>query len=404
MRFDIKAIQKGAGGIATLNLEAANEADASGQARALGYTVLTVHPRLSSLLHSGGLRGLFTLGGMRFQLLLFTHELLALLEAGLPLVEAMQTLAEKEQRPDSQKILERIIQALFEGQTLSGALQCQPAVFPPLYVATVRASERTGDLDKALGRYLTYQAQMEQVRKKIVSASIYPVLLIAVGGLVTIFLLGYVVPRFSAVYEGLGDDLPFFSSLLLAWGQFLQANAAIVAATAAGLVAALGWGATRPGVWQSIGTRLWRLPAIGERMRIYQLARFYRTLGMLQSGGIPIVNALDMVSGLLQPTLREQLRLAARDIREGESTSQAMERHGLTTSVAVRMLRVGENTGRMGAMMERIATFYEDEMARWVEWFTRLFEPLLMAFIGLVIGAIVILMYLPIFELAGSIN
>lgn len=130
MRFDIKAIQKGAGGIATLNLEAANEADATGQARALGYTVLTVHPRLSSLLHSGGLRGLFTLGGMRFQLLLFTHELLALLEAGLPLVEAMQTLAEKEQRPDSQKILERIIQALFEGQTLSGALQCQPAVFP----------------------------------------------------------------------------------------------------------------------------------------------------------------------------------------------------------------------------------------------------------------------------------
>lgn len=404
MRFDIKAIQKGAGGIATLSLEAASEADASGQAQALGYTVLTIHPRLSSVLRGGGLQGRLPLGGVRFQLQLFTHELLALLEAGLPLVEAIQTLAEKEQRPDSRKILERILQALFEGQTLSAALQCQPAVFPPLYVATVRASERTGDLDKALGRYLAYQAQMEQVRKKIVSASIYPVLLIAVGGLVTIFLLGYVVPRFSAVYEGLGDDLPFFSSLLLAWGRFLQANAPLVAAAAAGLLAALGWGATRPGTWQAIGTRLWRLPAIGERMRIYQLARFYRTLGMLQSSGIPIVVALDMVSGLLQPTLREQLRLAARDIREGQSISQAMEQHGLTTSVAVRMLRVGENTGRMGAMMERIATFYEDEMARWVEWFTRLFEPLLMAFIGLVIGAIVILMYLPIFELAGSID
>ncbi|MCK2125445.1 type II secretion system F family protein [Thauera aromatica] len=404
MRFDIKAIQKGAGGIATLSLEAASEADASGQAQALGYTVLTIHPRLSSVLRGGGLQGRLPLGGVRFQLQLFTQELLALLEAGLPLVEAIQTLAEKEQRPDSRKILERILQALFEGQTLSAALQCQPAVFPPLYVATVRASERTGDLDKALGRYLAYQAQMEQVRKKIVSASIYPVLLIAVGGLVTIFLLGYVVPRFSAVYEGLGDDLPFFSSLLLAWGRFLQVNAPLVAAAAAGLLAALGWGATRPGTWQAIGTRLWRLPAIGERMRIYQLARFYRTLGMLQSSGIPIVVALDMVSGLLQPTLREQLRLAARDIREGQSISQAMEQHGLTTSVAVRMLRVGENTGRMGAMMERIATFYEDEMARWVEWFTRLFEPLLMAFIGLVIGAIVILMYLPIFELAGSID
>ena len=139
-------------------------------------------------------------------------------------------------------------------------------------------------------------------------------------------------------------------------------------------------------------------------MHVYQLARFYRTLAMLLKGGIPVVTALDMVSGLLQPALRGQLKLASNSIREGRTISQAMEAYELTTPVALRMLRVGERTGNMGEMMERIATFYDEEMARWVEWFTKMFEPLLMALIGAVIGLIVILMYMPIFDLAGSVQ
>jgi general secretion pathway protein F len=150
--------------------------------------------------------------------------------------------------------------------------------------------------------------------------------------------------------------------------------------------------------------RLWQIPAIGERMRIYQLARFYRTLGMLLAGGIAIVQAIKMVSEMLPPALREDLAGAAGKISEGRSISYAMEVHRLTTPVALRMLRVGERTGQMGEMMERIAAFHDEEMARWVEWFTRLFEPLLMAVIGVVIGLIVVLMYLPIFELAGSLQ
>jgi general secretion pathway protein F len=150
--------------------------------------------------------------------------------------------------------------------------------------------------------------------------------------------------------------------------------------------------------------RAWRIPAIGARMRIYQLARFYRTLGMLLRGGIPVTQALEMVIDLLHPALRVQLRQAGQSIKEGRSVSFAMQTHRLTTPVAARMLRVGERAGRMGEMMERAASFYDEEMARWVDWFTRLFEPLLMAFIGVIIGLIVVLMYLPIFELAGSIQ
>ena len=153
-----------------------------------------------------------------------------------------------------------------------------------------------------------------------------------------------------------------------------------------------------------IDLKLWGLPAIGERMRVYHLARFYRMVGMLLRGGTPIVPALQMASGLLHPILREPLGRATQLISEGRSVSQSLDRFGLATPVALRMLTIGERSGAMGDMMERIAVFHDDEVARWVDWFTRLFEPILMALIGIVIGGIVILMYLPIFELAGSIQ
>jgi hypothetical protein len=142
----------------------------------------------------------------------------------------------------------------------------------------------------------------------------------------------------------------------------------------------------------------------GERVRVYQLTRFYRTVGMLLAGGTPVTQALSQVSGLLDQELRQRLDLAARSIREGQPISASLEGQTLTTPVALRMLRVGERTGQMSEMMERIAVFHEEELARWVERFTKVFEPLLMALIGVVIGGIVVLMYFPIFELAGSMR
>src|SRR5207245_2007014 len=153
-----------------------------------------------------------------------------------------------------------------------------------------------------------------------------------------------------------------------------------------------------------IGNLLWKLPAIGERLKLYQLARFYRTIGMLLRGGTPLPTALRMGAELLHPLLRARLAMASRAVNEGRPVSEAMEANGLTTIIAQRMLAVGEKSGNMGEMMERIAEFHDEEISRWVDWFTRLFEPLLMAAIGLVIGAIVVLMYMPIFELAGGVE
>ena len=395
MQFEIRAMRSGEG-VCVLSIAALNQIDAVTTAKSQGYAVLSIKEASKSLA--------LLKPRKTFPLVLFSQELLSLLEAGLSLIEAMVALADKERHPEAKKVLDSIIARLYEGQTLSAALEEFPAIFPALYIASIRASEKTGGLGEALTRFVAYQTQLNFVKKKVISASIYPVVLMTVGGMVMLFLLAYVVPRFSSVYEGSRTKLPWMSQMLLKWGLLLQNNGMVLLIVTVLCLASLAYSFSRQSVRETFVTKLWRIPAIGERMHIYQLARFYRTLAMLLKGGIPVVSALDMVSGLLQPALRGKLILASNSIREGQTISQSMETHQLTTPVALSMLRVGERSGNMGEMMERIATFHDEEMARWVDWFTKLFEPLLMATMGVVIGVIVVLMYMPIFDMAGSIE
>jgi general secretion pathway protein F len=394
MRYEVKAVLARQGTV-FLELDAENEDDARLQVTAQGGMVLNVRRRLAGWLPKSRLR---------FPLAHFSQELLSLLQAGLSLVESIETLSDKEQDAGVRKIIEGLLARLYEGVTLSRALESYPQAFPPLYVATARASERTGDLPEALTRFISYQTQMDLVRKKLIGASIYPVLLLVIGLLVAMFLLVFVVPKFSAIYEDIGSDLPWLSMMLIEWGHLVHEQGLLLAGIGTVTIGIVIYGMTRPLFKVRLAQQLWRIPAIGERMRVYQLARFYRTLGMLLRGGIPVTKALEMVSGLLQPHFRPRVQAAAARIREGKTISSAMEEEGLTTAVGNRMLRVGEKTGLMGEMMERIGNFHDEEIARWVEWLTKLIEPLLMAVIGGVIGGIIILMYMPIFQLAGSVN
>ena len=394
MRYEVKAVLAGQGTV-LLELDAENEEDARLQVTAQGGMVLNVRRRFA---------GWMPKSRVRFPLAHFSQELLSLLEAGLSLVESIETLSDKEQDARVRKIIESLLARLYEGVTFSRALEFYPQAFPPLYVATARASERTGDLPEALTRFMAYQTQMDLVRKKLIGASIYPVLLLVIGLLVAMFLLVFVVPKFSAIYEDIGSDLPWLSGMLIEWGHLVHEQGWLLAGIGMASLAIVIYGVTRPSFRVRSAQLLWRIPAIGERMRVYQLARFYRTLGMLLRGGIPITKALEMVSGLLQPHFRPRVQAAATRIREGKTISSAMETEGLTTAVGNRMLRVGERTGLMGEMMERIGNFHDEETARWVEWMTKLIEPILMAVIGGVIGGIIVLMYMPIFQLAGSIN
>ena len=394
MQYEVRALHQNQ--VVSLTLEAASEADARAQALAQSMKPLSVAVRAGTLAlrpaRSGG----------RFALLLFSQELLALLEAGLSIVESVDTLYTKEDRPEIRALYGRVRQSLGEGKRFSEALEAVGATFPPLYVGIVRAAEHTSNLPEALARYIDYQVRIDAVRAKVVSASVYPLILSGVGVLVVGFLAGYVVPRFAAVYQSSGRPLPAVSAALLGLSNGVAAHpqwalGLLAAAVGAGVA---GWQALRRR--GGIATLLEHVPAIAPRMRLYSLARLYLTLGMLVDGGLPVVSALGMVEAMLTPGLRVKLRAASAQIQTGASFTAAFEQQGLTTPVSVRFLRVGERSSKLGEMLTRSARYYDGEIARWIDWFTKAFEPLLMAFIGLFVGVIVILLYMPIFDLAGS--
>lgn len=395
MQFLVKAFRE-ADGVVMLRYDAASQQDAILKAEMDGFKVIKADAKNTFSLR---------LPTSDFPIGLFTQELLALLEAGLQLLPAIDALAKKEKRPEVVRVYEALVKMLREGKPFSAALEHFPTVFPPLYIALVSASERTGNLTQAFKRFIDYKQDMDALKSKVISALIYPSLLIVVGGLVIGFLMTYVVPRFSQVYEDIGNDLPLMSQLLMEWGQLFRTNeVALTSMLVIFFILLLYW-ITRQGTKQTITRLAVNVPALEDRMRLYQLSRFYRTLGMLLEGGIHIRMALEMTTSLLSlQALNEGLIAAKREINEGKSVSDAMQRNGLATDVAYRMLSVGEQSGNLGDMMERIARFHDAETARWMEWFSKLFEPLLMVFIGLIIGGIVLLMYMPIFELAGSIQ
>jgi general secretion pathway protein F len=343
-------------------------------------------------------------GRAAFPLLAFSRELLSLLQAGLTLTESLDALLEKEPRASVRDTLSRLVEDLREGRSLSQALERQPAAFPALYAATIRASEKTGDLPESLERFVSYQSQADQLKRTVISASIYPLLLVGVGGLVALFLLVYLVPRFSVIYGDMGGELPWASRLLLGWGSLIAGNqltaGAVLAASIAAVVAALSSRRSR----SLLARPLWRIRAVRDRLQVYYLGRFYRTVGMLLKSGIPALTALEMARGMLPALLEPGVGFARSRVRDGESMSAALGAAGLTTPIAARMLRVGERTGQMGEMFERTGRLCEEEVARWLDWFIRLLEPLLMVFIGAIIGIVVLLMYMPIFELAGTIQ
>lgn len=397
MQFEIKAFRH-ADGVVSLPVSAHDIHSAREQATRQGYAVLSVRELRPGWLVRSRTRP--------FDVALFGQELLALMEAGMGLVESVSLLAHRARRPEVRTVLAGVVQSIGEGQTFSRALEGASDTFPVLFVASVRASERTGNLVEGLRRYLGYHQQVTALRTKVVSASIYPVLLLTVGGLVVLFLMVYVVPRFSSIYAGMGaQDLPLLSQWLMRWGQMASEHGSSLVMAALALAVSVVLLLRSSAVRAALERSLWRLPRVGEQLQIYQLARFTRTVAMLLKGGIPLVTALDMTEALLrQPALRAGLQAAGRALREGRGLAETFRIHRLATEVGTRLLVVGEKGGDLGATMDRIASFYDEETARQLDWFTRLFEPVLMVGMGLVIGGIVILMYLPIFQLASSIQ
>ena len=394
MQYFVKAV-RGRDEFVSLDVDAVDEVAAASYAQSQGYSVLKVTKRAIWPLATPS-------GSGKFSTLLFSQEILALLSAGLSLIEALQALAKRKRQ--ARGVVEGIVAALSEGQSLSGAISRFPQHFSPLYIATIQTSERTGDLQEALRRFIDYQEQMDRIRKRLVSACMYPALLTGVGVLVILFLLLYVVPRFSKVYQGFAGELPFFSKALIVIGSLASEYGLQIALALLALTLGLGVLLNMPAVRSRIGGWFRSLPWLAENLHLYELTRLYRTLGMLLKAGIPITRASRMAAALLGENTRNHLEKATRLVSEGRGIASAMEDAGLTTPIAAGMLAVGERTGDMGRIMERVAQFHEEELSRWLEDFSKLFEPLLMLTLGLIVGAVVVLMYMPIFELATIVQ
>lgn len=390
MNFQLRVL-KGQSEPETLQLEALSENDAKQQAEQKGFTVLNV--RQTGLKKS-----------RKFPLILFCQELNELLSSGLTLYEAIETLQRKEVNSQNNIVLASLRNDLSNGLTFSQALANKPEQFPGLFVASIKACETTSNIAEGLARFSDYLHHIDRLKKRITSALIYPSIVIGFGLLVILFLLVYVIPTFSQIYESRHTDLSVAAEMLLVIGQTVENHGLLLFILAFAIVISCIFAVKQPSIRNMFINFMMTFPQIGSRVKVYHLSRFYRTFAMLIRSGIPVVNALDRVTELLGASLQSQLIIARNKISNGEPFTQAMTNAGLTTPVAEQLMRVGEKSASLDNMLERAASFHEQEMIRWIDAFSKIFEPVLMAVIGIIIGGIVLLMYLPIFELASGIQ
>ncbi len=339
-----------------------------------------------------------------FPLRLFCQELAVLLDAGIPLFEALHTLREKETSAVVADVLGQLTTALSQGQTLAQAMRAQPAAFTTLLVASIEASQRTGHTSQALRQHAAYLSWLGGLRDQLISAAIYPCILIGASFVVIAFLTVFVVPRFADIYEGMGGELPWLSAVLLHTGQLVGTHpwAVLLSSVALVMAALAAW--RSPVVRARVAAQAWQMPMVGPRLHLIELAALYRTLGLLLQAGVAVVPAMQAAAELVSPSLRLAVHRAAAQVREGQRLSDALQQQQLGTPVSLRMMRVGEQSGELGPMLERAATFYDEELARFTEWVGKVISPALMLIMGGLIGGIVVLMYLPIFQVAEQIQ
>lgn len=350
-----------------------------------------------------GVIGRGRLSGREF--LTFNQELLVLLRSGLPILQVLDTVTERMEAGSFREALRDIREEIRGGAILSESFNKYPNLFPHLYIASIKAGEKSGDLPITLGRFILYQKRVEAIRAKVKSAVFYPILLSIAVITVVLFLLFYVIPSFSQIYADANAALPLATRILIALSNGLISGLPVLIPLVFGLIIILkSYMRSESGIlWKD---RLFlRLPFVGKLVVDYAILGFCRTFGTTLSSGIPIVQAMSMARGTLNNRLLEdKMIVAIKRIEEGASISQAISEGNFFPGLALRMIGVGESTGSLAEMLWDVADYYESEVERRLDRLTTMVEPLMMLTMGIVIGAIVIAMYIPIFKLAGTVN
>ena len=383
--------------------QAASEGEVRDRFTQQGFLVYSVKPRSEIAGLTSGLRPT----GKKLNIekfLIFNQQFVTLVRAGLPILKALDLLAERLTDAKLSTHIQNVRDEVRNGAMLSEAFARQ-GVFPPIYVTSVLAGERSGSLAEVIERFITYQKLSLSVRKKLLLSLLYPALLVSLVFCLIVFLITYVVPNFAGLYQSMQAQLPAPTLILIAIGT--TARSYVLLGFGALVVAIVGfraWSRT-PGGRETVDRALLRIPIAGEVWLKYQVAQFSRVLSTLLIGGIPLMQALATAADSLgTEVLKKVLVKATKLVQEGQSLSGALRVTKVFPSLSLDMIEVGESTGALPAMLASVAEFYEDDVSTRVTAALSLIEPVIMIFMGIFVAFVLISLYLPIFSLADSIR
>jgi type IV pilus assembly protein PilC len=370
--------------------------------REMQYIPLEIKPK------SGGLKREITLRPGRVKLkdlAVFSRQFATMVNSGLPLLRTLAILEEQTESGELKKRLTEVRLDVERGSSLSGALARHPKTFPALYVSMCRAGETAGTLDQVLLRLADTLEREVSLRQKVKSAMTYPIVVFAMVILILAAMLLFVVPTFKDLYSSLGGTLPLPTRMLLSISDFLRRFFPFFVAAVIGLLFLFRWWKNTPRGRRAVDRFKLRVPIFGPLFQKTALARFARTLGVLNKSGVPILQSLDIVAETVKnEVVADAVRDVQSGVKEGESIAAPLGKHKVFPPMVVQMMAVGEETGALDAMLEKIADFYDEEVSATVESLTSLIEPVMIAIVGGAVGLIVISLYLPLFRIVELIE
>ena len=388
------------GGKVTGTLTGQNTALVKAQLRKQGINPTKVKPQSSFTILSKGKKI------KPLDIALFTRQMATMMKAGVPLLQSFDIIAEGFENPNMRKLVDDLKQEVAAGNSFASALRKQPRYFDDLYCNLVDSGEQSGALETLLDRVATYKEKTEALKAKIKKAMTYPIAVIAVALIVSAILLIKVVPAFESVFAGFGAELPAFTLMVVGLSELLREWWVIVLIVLFAGAFGLKEANTRSEKFRDAKDRLLlKLPIVGDILYKSAVARYARTLSTTFAAGVPLVDALDSVSGATgNVKFRNAVQQIKNDVSSGTQLNFSMRNTNVFPSMAVQMTAIGEESGALDEMLGKVATFYEDEVDNMVDNLTSLMEPMIMAVLGVVVGGLVIAMYLPIFQLGNVVG
>jgi type IV pilus assembly protein PilC len=339
------------------------------------------------------------------EFLVFNQELATLLKAGMPLVQSLDILRQRITNPVFKVVLDDVYHRVRAGSALSEAFEVHGALFPGVYTASLLAGEKSGNLEQVLRRYVTYVKVVSTVRRKTVSALVYPAILVLLSLVVVTVIVVKVVPEFGNFYNQFGKELPMSTRFIVGLSEFVTSYFALIFGAIAAAIAAAFWWVRQPGQRRRLHRFILKLPAAGPIAQKFSTSQGARTLATLLGGGIPLVNALEVTARSLgNQHMAAELVTAAQQVREGRSLASTLQDSGAFPDVAIKMVEVGESTGALQEMLNSLADFYDEEIDTNLGRFVTIIEPALLVIMGIVIAGLLLSLYLPLFNLSSALS